>query len=157
MQQRVGKMTCERDRPPPSLIRNLTDLGTSVLFIRHKPISLHTVGHVITCYPLVSILTALSSTTWHPCQSTHVYLQPLAFVAPLDIPGASKLANASLMQPGHSRWTPVVVVGGGSNELIRDTVVFHSKGNIALTFKKSKQKCDNILNKVSCNKEFTFG
>ena len=63
VQQRVGKMTCERDRPPPALIRNLTDLCTSVLFICHKPVSLHTVGHVITCYPLVSILTALSSTT----------------------------------------------------------------------------------------------
>lgn len=121
-----------------SISRTLTHLCSSGLFIGHKPESLNTVRHIVTCDPLVSILSTLSGNTWHTSKPSKVDLEPLAFVLSFSIPRPSKPTHTSLVQSGISWGTIEVVIWRSSDELVRDTAVFHSKRNIALTLGKTK-------------------
>lgn len=87
----------------------LVYLSTASFSIRYIMLTISAKSYIITCDPLIRILTTLGRNTGYSSKSSKVELKELSSIASFCAPSSSKSSDSSLVEPGVS-WCTVVVV-----------------------------------------------
>lgn len=113
-----------------------TDLCPAAFPVCYKPLTSTAEGHIVTCHPLVRIMTSLSGNPSNVRVSSKVHLKPLSVVSMAWAPGPSVSSSTTLMQSCVSGRTIEVIWRRGPEHGVRYTAIFQTKWNVTFTWKK---------------------